>query len=177
MRFLAFISALALLASITAYSATFLGVDIHRVLPNIWLLHLGMFGVLIPTALLLPKKRGERDFRWGDVWVGVPAWVRWSLAALVVFCLMNVAAFEFVCGNGGPSVEPDGSYAISSHGRIIRSITAEEYRRARGFEFRSFSCWWILCYSFALTVQLAEIGRQNTAIVRRYSSEPGQRDN
>ncbi len=102
MKLLVVVTTLALIASTAVYTATFFGVDVHRALPNIWLLHLGMFAVLVLTALLLPKKRNEREFRMRDLLDGYPLALRWLTAALVVFCSVNVAAFEKVCGPGGP---------------------------------------------------------------------------
>ena len=92
-----------------------------------------------------------------------PVWLRWLTVLLVAHVFINTAAFELVCGSGGPTREPNGTYSLSSHGRIVRQITAAEYQRARGYEYRSFSCWWMLVYCLALSLLISDINRRRMA--------------
>ena len=121
-----------------------------------------MFAVLIPAMLVLPKQTGKQPFRWRDATAGAPVWMRWLLVLLVVNALVAMLGFYRVCGAGGPQRGSDGTFSISSHGRVLRPISATEYRRARGYEFRSFSGWWMLAYCLALTLLIAADRRQLT---------------
>ena len=163
MKFFAVLAALGLVLSTAAHSLTFLGIDPEQSLPYIWLLHIGMFVVMIPAMVALPKRRVGRTFRWRVVMGNAPTWLRWLTVLLVAHAFINTAARELVCGSGGPTREANGTYSLSSHGRIIRQITVAEYQRARGYEFRSFSCWWMLVYCLALTLLISEMNRRRMA--------------
>jgi hypothetical protein len=163
MKFFALISALGLGLSMVAHVSTFFGIDPEQPLPYIWFLHLGIFVVMVPAIVVQPGKREGRAVGWRDTMGNASAWLRWLTILLVANAFINWAAFWLVCGSGGPTQEPNGTYSLSSHGRIIRQITAAEYHRARGYEFRGFSSWWMLCYSLALTLLMSQINRRKMA--------------
>jgi predicted RNA-binding Zn-ribbon protein involved in translation (DUF1610 family) len=162
MKFFTGLAALGLSLSSLVQFATFFGVDAERSWPSTWLLHLGQFVVIIPALTTAPRDpRVQRE-----KWVGLgraPLWLRWLMILLGVHAFINIAAFEFVCGKGGPAIEPDGTYSISSHGRIIRHITQAEYHRARGYELRSFSSFWMAMYGLGLTLMVSNINRRKMA--------------
>lgn len=162
-RFFAVLAALGLILSMAGDALTFFVADAQRSLPYFWLLHLGMFVVLVPAIVALPRRGQNRSFRWRDATAGAPSWLRWLTVLLIVHAFINLAAFHVVCGAGGPERQSDGTYSISSHGRILRLISAAEYHRARGYEFRSFSGWWMLVYCLALTLLVAQVHRRNRA--------------
>jgi hypothetical protein len=166
MIFFALLSALGLIASSAAHFRTYFGMDAEQAFPLVGFLHLGMFLVLIPAAMIRQRKGTKREFSWRDMTGNAPAWMRWLIFLCLANAVISGVAFSHVCGKGGPTREPDGTCSISSHGRIIRRISFEEYQRDSAYDFRAFSCWWMLCYSFTLTLFVSEINRRK----RAYSS-------
>ena len=148
----ALLAALGLLISIAANVSTFFGVEPMHRWACIWLLHLGIFFVFIPAATIQSHHGNQRPFRWREVFGVLPAWMRWMSVCLIIYATVSAVAFGILCGSGGPSKEPDGTYAMSSHGRILRTLTADEYHRASGYEFRFMSSGWIMFYSISLVL-------------------------
>jgi hypothetical protein len=160
MIFFALLAALGLTISTAAHFSTHLGIEPMHRWPWIWLLHLGLFVVFVPAICVSANKRGNKDFTWRAAFRNAPAWMRWMTICIAIYAPLNGAAFGVVGKGGGPYKEPDGTYAMSSHGRILRTLTADEYHRASGYEFRFMSCWWMMFYSVSLTVLVSEINRQ-----------------
>jgi len=156
----ALLAALGLLISVAANVSTFFGVEPMHRWPYLWLLHLGIFVVFIPAISVQVQNGNKKPFQWGDVVGILPAWMRWMLVLTVIYAPVSALAFAIVCGGGGPSKEPDGTYAMSSHGRILRTLTADEFHRASGYEFRFMSSWWIMFYSISLVLLLSALKRQ-----------------
>jgi hypothetical protein len=156
----ALLAALGLLISIAANVSTFFGVEPMHRWAYLWLLQLGIFVVFIPAAATQSPPGNQRSFRWRDVFGDAPAWMRWMLVGLIVYAPVSALAFVMVCGSGGPSQEPNGTYAMTSHGRILRTLTAVEYHRASGYEFRFMSSWWIMFYSLSLALLVSARNRQ-----------------
>jgi hypothetical protein len=163
----ALLAALGLLISIAANVSTFFGVEPMHRWSYIWLLHLGIFAVFIPAFAIQSNRGDKMPFRWRDVFGGVPAWMRWMLVGLIIYAPVSALAFALVCGGGGPSQEPDGTYAMTSHGRILRTLTADEYHRASGYEFRFMSSWWIMFYSVSLALLVSAMNRQKAPASRQ----------
>jgi hypothetical protein len=160
----ALLAALGLLISIGANVSTFFGVEPMHRWPYLWLLHLGMFVVFIPAGCVQIQHENKKPFRWRDVFGYLPGWMRWMLVSMIIYAPVSALAFVIVCGSGGPSKEPDGSYAMTSHGRILRMLTADEYHRASGYEFRCLSSWWIAFYSISLALLLSASKRKKAII-------------
>jgi hypothetical protein len=165
--FLALLAATCLLLSAAIDVWTYFERNPDELWPSIWLLHLGIFVVLIPAAMFLPAKAAAKNVGWRDVMKSPPRALRWLTVWLVAYALFSVAAFEQATGGaGGPTHEADGSYAITSHGRVIRVIDEKEYRHARACETRSFTAWWMAGYSFTLTLLVAGLLRRNRPVGR-----------
>ena len=165
MIFFAFLAALGLFLSAASHVSTFFGVEPQKQWPGIWLLHLGIFAVFVPAILV--GKRSQNDFTsWRKALAPAPAWMRWLLMIIVIYAPLNMLAFAMACGMGGPQKRPDGTYALMSHGHVVREISAPEYHRALGFEFRFISCWWMMFYGVSLLLLVSEINRQKSGANR-----------
>ncbi len=160
-KIFALLAGLGFAVSTAAHFGSFFGFDTQQVWPYFALiLHVGMFVVLIAAMFTLPGRPTELQFRWRALVAHAPRWMRWLAILLFINAVFDIAAFQFVCGLGGPRHEADGTYSIASHGRAIRQITAAEYQRACGYEFRSFSGFWMLCYGLASMLLISEINRR-----------------
>jgi hypothetical protein len=156
----ALLAALGLFISSAANISTYFGVEPMNRWPCVWFLHLGIFVVFVPAIAVGTKGRTDKAFRWRDAVGNAPAWMRWMLVSILLHAPINGMAFAIVGGGGGPSRQPDGTYAMTSHGRILRTLTAGEYHRATGYEFRFTSSWWMLFYCISLVLLISQINRQ-----------------
>jgi hypothetical protein len=66
--------------------------------------------------------------------------------------LVNFAIFLFLVRDGSPSHRPDGSFALTSHGRLVREVSEEEFHRYQAYVARGFSGHWMLFYGVSLVV-------------------------
>jgi hypothetical protein len=130
------------IAAFCVHASTWFGIDVPALLPQVWLLHVGMFAVFVPMVLVM-QVRGERDI---DVALAtVPAWVKPAGAILFAYVAANFAYFMYRSGDGSP-VEELGRYYLKDHGRIVRELSAAEYAAARIAVLRGFSGHWLVFY-------------------------------
>ena len=135
--FLGWASGLGLALSLAVQVASLAGVDLSSRFPWVWLLHVGIFVVLVPFALV---RRKSREYR---------IWPTWATAILAVALGYSFLTFFLVfrhSGGGGPAIT-NGEFVLQSHGRVTAHLTEPEYHAQRAYELRLFSAGWILFYS------------------------------
>lgn len=139
--------------------------------PLVWILHLGIFVVWIPTILDLRKneelkayqqsrlqnKANPLDFlkiifRQTPTWLTVIAIGGFFYAGINFMLFMNVQT-------GVPAIK-DGQYILHNHGQFIKNITEQEYYHLKANEIRGFSGHWLAFYGIAAAV-LFPFKRQN----------------
>ena len=84
--------------------------------------------VLIPSLavlLLSLRAKGSRNLieRLGKVWCGVMVLACWVCFAHSWWCISR--------SGGGTPEERDGGYILSDHGKIIKTLTPQEYKELR----------------------------------------------
>jgi hypothetical protein len=96
------LAALGFVLSVAAHVASIAGVQI-RGGQMIWLLHLGIFVVWLPTVLLVSRiMRGERrQDMWKLTLSGCPAWMRLAAKVLLGYIIVNFVYFISTAGRGG----------------------------------------------------------------------------
>jgi hypothetical protein len=70
----------------------------------------------------------------------------WPVRVLVIGAMPYAFVTFFLClglTEGGSPEEEHGRYYLKNHGRMIREISAEEYRRFEAYEVRLFSAGWV----------------------------------
>lgn len=152
MDLFALLAVIGLALSLAVHGATFFDVDVQAHIPYVWLLHIGVFVVFIPAVILQNQRlkamkavaRGPRASR--DVFYGMPRWIGRTVVVLFAYTMVNFGLFMYRM-EGSPSKRPDGTYELSEHGRLIRRVTAAEYRHFRALEVRGFSGHWMLFYA------------------------------
>jgi hypothetical protein len=129
-RFLSFLSACAIAASILAYIYSFFGAPVDKILPWLLLLFFGFVALTIPMFALEYPASKAWNWTWKEWTRGMPSWVApcsWLLQLVFVVHL----AWAFVqSGPGVPGIV-DGQYVIESGGRILKVLTQAEYIRLR----------------------------------------------
>ena len=72
----------------------------------------------------------------------VPISLRVACGIAFVYALVNLPLSLSFMEGGSPSAK-NGHYYLQSHGRKIRDLTKEEYRRFRAYEVRAFTGHWM----------------------------------
>jgi hypothetical protein len=129
--------------SLIVHLSTFLGINPARFGPGVWVLHVGMFAVLVP--MIFDQGRMEKKTFQREIFSALPGWARHLISVFFVYAIINLALFVFLSGRGVPS-ERDGKYALHSHGSVIRELSEEEYDRHKAYELRAFSGHWMVFY-------------------------------
>lgn len=75
------------------------------------------------------------------------------MAVCFVYGLLNFVIFMSLNEGGGPQIR-DGKYVLTSHGKLIRELTEEEYHQQRAYVVRGFSGHWMLFASASLTFMM-----------------------
>jgi hypothetical protein len=148
------LAALGLLLSVGIHVLTFFGVDPQDAFPYFWLLHIGIFVVFIPGAMLQPRSRRknptDRRKSAGDLIKHAPRWFARAVPYVVGYCVINFLVFIGHMSSGSPQTDGKGGYELREHGRLVRTITATEYHSYRAWEVRGMSGHWIIFYGIAL---------------------------
>lgn len=137
------------LISIVVHLLAFGGVDVQDGAPFVFVLHLGIFVVAIPTLIMLKVKQSTlpktlRRFSLVNEFQQAPWAVKVLAAAGFVYAIINFGLFMFAYP-GSPSIH-DGQYVLMNHSEVIRTLTEAEYHPARARELRAFSGHWIAFY-------------------------------
>jgi hypothetical protein len=143
-----------LVASGVVHFSTFLGINLQRIFPPVWGLHVLIFVVWIPVVLFgqkICKKDTRKDF-WKIATRNAPKWMKVLCTALFVYAFFNFFFTIFILNEGGVPSELDGKKVIHSHGKVIRELTDEEYEKHQAYTVRSFSGHWLIFYAISMTV-------------------------
>jgi hypothetical protein len=157
-KILAILAALGFAVSLVVHLATYLGVNVSRHVPAVWLLHVGVFIVFVPMVITIYTKSGKsRPQSGGDFWRQffnpMPRWVRLLSYGLFAYVAINFILFVALSRDGSPDVI-GGKYVLRSDGRVeeqrvIREITMEEYDLREARVVRGFSGHWLVFYLIA----------------------------
>ena len=74
-----------------------------------------------------------------------------------IYAFINFAMFFVLMEGGSPDVK-NGSYYLHNHGKKIRDLTQDEYKRFQAYEVRGFSGHWII---FSLVPTLFHFNKEN----------------
>jgi hypothetical protein len=165
MWFFVLLAMVGLIASAAAHFSTFAGVDPQELFPYVWLLHIGIFFVVIPAIAIqntVPRdvsSHAAKRSNFNDAFADAPPWMRTLSKLLFAYMFVNFAIFAFMMRGGSPHRE-DGRYVLSSHGRVSRQISEEEYHRYRGYEVRGFSGHWMGFYAMGMTLIASGMARR-----------------
>lgn len=132
--------------------------DIGRSIPFVWVLHLGILVVWLPTILEFQKNQELRTLKsklnpiafFRIIFKDTPTWL--SVIAIAGFVYM-VVNFQLFMGSqpGVPELQ-DGQYILHDHGQLIKTITKQEYDHYLANQMRGFSGHWIGFYGIAAAV-------------------------
>jgi len=145
-RFLAFLSACCIAASILGYMYSFSGTSVDKIL--LWgllLLIPGWMALLVPMYVLEYPLSRTPSFCWKGFARGMPSWVApcsWLLSLIAIAHLVWLAVQN---GWGVPEIV-NGQYVLESRGRILKVLTQAEYLALTEAELRAFTTMMIYFY-------------------------------
>jgi len=146
-----------LLLSLFVHFITFVGVNILEKLPEVWLLHIGLFVVWIPTLIVCIKtcSKERRKDHLKIATKNAPKWLKHLCIVFFVYMFFNFFFTIFVLNEGGMPYVKDGQNVLANHGKVIRVLTDVEYVRHRAYNVRAFSGHWMFLYCFAFAALLS----------------------
>ena len=101
---------------------------------------------IFPIRVSQPPNHGRKT-TFADIRAAFPAWVVLLGACLFVYAIVNFALF-MVATEGGSRTIQDGKYLLLNHGKLIRELSAGEYRAFGMNEVRGFSGhWMVFCFA------------------------------
>lgn len=140
--------------SLTAHLASFLGIDPQSVFPPIWLLHIGIFVVWIPTVFLLRKtfKKTGREGFWKVAVRNAPTWMQALCIFFLLYTFFNFTNTLFTLNEEGVPAIVNGKKVLQSQGQVIRELTDEDFFRYQADTFRASSGHWMVFYIVSMTI-------------------------
>jgi drug/metabolite transporter (DMT)-like permease len=141
---LGLIAAAGLVASLGVHGLALLGVPLQDEVPGVWLLHAGIFVVFAPVVFYL-RRKAEGDDPMG-IFKGMRPWASVALVVLGIYAFLNFFMAMSSLGEGSAELR-DGKYVLQNKGRLIREISASEYKANRAATLRAFSGHWMLFYA------------------------------
>lgn len=130
--------------SFVVHLTALMGLNLAARVPDIWLLHIGIFIVFMPFVLLSRKELGRDRALW-HFRKGVPNWVAVVGTILFIYAITNFFIFMSHTEGGNPAMQ-DGRYVLLNHGKLIRELTVSEFTAFKVNELRGVSGHWLLFY-------------------------------
>lgn len=154
MKTLSIIATGGFIFSLIAHLTTFLGINPQAVFPPIWLLHIGIFVVWIPTVFLLRKtfKKTGRGRFWKTAFSNAPRWMQALCLFFFIYAFFNFFITVFVLAQGGVPSIVNGKKVLQSHGEVIKELTDKDFLRYQAYTFRAFSGHWMFFYIVSMTI-------------------------
>lgn len=147
------------LIGLAVHSSAVLG--LHPSMSDFWFLHIGIFVVFIP-ALMAQKHLQKPGNSPGTFQVDLaPRWMRIGMGITLGYALINFAVFMYVTKGGSPEAR-EGTYVLSSHGKILRVISEVEYQNCRTWITRGFSGHWLLFYFWSMVGLRAKLEKDKS---------------
>jgi hypothetical protein len=77
-----------------------------------------------------------------------PKWVNVIFIMIYIYALVN--SFILKTDFAGIPEDRNGVYVLTNHGKILKTISEEEYHIAKAKEVSDFSIIWVVFYSFSV---------------------------
>lgn len=143
------LSAVLLLASVAVHSSTFVGSRLMQTTPSVMWIHLLVFPTFFAAILYANRIDGPKDEMQEKLLAQAPRWLKVMTVTLLAYALVNFVTF-IALAEGGVSENHGNSYFVSSHGKVVRELTEDEYHQHQAYELRGFSGVWMAFSSAAL---------------------------
>ena len=147
------VSSLLLVASAVVHFVTFAPINIADAFPPIYLLHVGIFALIIPIVFIervlknspSVTKSGSPNDEMVDN-ASDPGWFMFTCLILGAYAALNFLIF-FLTYEGNPKFEA-GLFWLEDHGKVIREISQAEYDAVSAKRLHGFSGHWLVFYFY-----------------------------
>jgi hypothetical protein len=141
------IASIGLVLSLYVHLLSYFGVPVVQRAPSLWLLHLGIFVVILPFALV--KVGGSKQERKVSFWLRLfkehPPWVLNLVYVLFLYAIINFLVGLYLTSGGVPAIV-NGQTVLASHSKILRVLSPQEFQYHQALAMRMFSGHWLLFY-------------------------------
>ena len=161
-RYLFYLAIIGWLIGTTIHLLSIAQIDVAEYFPFVWLLHIGIFIIWFPMIFFLRNNQTElkklqaarsaierSTFFSKGVLGHSPFWARLLVVIFSVYMAIN---FLFLSSTPGSPHLENGEYTLQARGRIIRTITEQEYHYYRARQLRQLSGHWIFFYGAAIAI-------------------------
>jgi hypothetical protein len=121
------------------FIASFFGFTMEKLGAKPFLLHIGVFALAIPLAIVDRWSKGVNPIS------GKPRWVVRSMQILGLLCIALLFVFLALSHAASPEII-NGEYVLNDGGKIASYISEREYFFLKGWELRLFASGWMLAY-------------------------------
>lgn len=133
-----------LTCAVAVHVLTFISVRIDPDMPQVWLLHLGIFVVFLPLVVSLRRTYGQNLSK-AQLCSILPRWANTLVLLTFAYVFVNFVLFFLRTEGGSPEMR-DGLYVLQSHGKVIRELSYVEFKLYHAYVLRGFSGHWLVFY-------------------------------
>jgi hypothetical protein len=151
-----FLAASGLVASAAVHVVALCGVDVQSRWPSIWLLHILLFLPMI--GAIVTSKAADRRLGKSESFAFQPRWMRLTMYIAFVYGAFNFIYFG-IREDGTPTHDQEGTYSLRNHGRLIRTISEQEYHAQWALHARGMSGHWMLFNFLAIGILVSTRSR------------------
>jgi hypothetical protein len=123
--------------SVIVHLLTFTDISVMKVFPGVFVLHIGIFGIMLVSAFALKNQTSNLN--------NLPRKLTVTLMCLFAYAGFNFFASMHLNEMGVPGTVA-GKPVLEAHGRVIRFLTATESAHHENYLVRGFSGHWMLFY-------------------------------
>jgi hypothetical protein len=159
-KYLFYTALIGFIASVIVHALALADIDANEKVPFVWVLHIGIFAVMLPIILDLQKNKELQVYKqrvnteklsllglYKIVFKDVPPYAVVLLGVLLVYTVINFFIF-FTAESGTPNII-NGQFVLQHQGVTIKTITEQEYHHFKAANIRGFSGHWMWFYSVA----------------------------
>lgn len=162
-KFLFFLAVIGWTMGLTVHILSIAQIDVEEKVPLIWFLHVGIFVVWLSAILVMRKneelKALQKSGKLNDLkqkelirvfFKHTPKWIGYLAIAGFFYAVLNF--FSLMVYQKGTVDIIDGKFVLHIHGKIIQTLTEQEYHRLIALKVRGFSGHWMAFYGFAAAI-------------------------
>lgn len=134
--------------------------DVAEVFPFVWILHVGAILIMFPAIIELKKTVPVRQVNgrllgtsrgfYTHVFKNAPRWLSIIVGLCFAYAIVNFILF--ITSQLGTAEIQGGQYVLTSHGKILKTLTEEEFHHVKANMLRGFSGHWILFFAAAAAI-------------------------
>lgn len=150
-------------SSLIVHLLSLADIDVSETIPFVWFLHIGIFVVWFPVVFELKKNEELQAYQQSGIlnkinqigllkiiFKDTPTWIIIIVAGSFFYAIINFMLF-IPSQIGTPEIK-DGVFILESHGKLIKTLTEQEYNHYKANTVRGFSGHWILFYGVATAI-------------------------